>query len=64
MQIAMPTSIGGMLILIVIIAGACALASIGLKQLGWTIPPWVIQVFWVVIVVLVIVFAIRLVLSA
>jgi hypothetical protein len=51
------------LILLVIICGCIALAYIGLGQLGITIPPWVIQVGKVVCVVVVIIFAIKIIAS-
>ncbi len=44
---------------IVIIAGLVALVYIALGQLGVAIPLWVIQVFWVLLVVVVIVAAIK-----
>lgn len=50
-------------IAIVIIAGIVAVATIGLRRLGITIPDWLVQVFWVLVVVFVIVAAIRLLAS-
>jgi hypothetical protein len=51
------------LILIVIIAACVALMYIALRQFGVTIPPWVIQVFWICVVAVVVIFAIRFVAS-
>lgn len=51
-------------IAIVVIAGVVALVYVACRQLGVEIPAWVIQVFWIVVVVLVVVFAIRLIASA
>ena len=46
-------------IAIVIIAAIVALVTIALRQFGVAIPPWVIQVFWVIVVTIVIILAIR-----
>lgn len=48
---------------IIIIAGIIAALFIGLRQLKIEIPGWVIQLFWVIVVVFVIVGAIRLLAS-
>jgi hypothetical protein len=50
-------------IAIVIIAGIIAALFIGLRQLGIAIPGWLVQVFWVLVVVFVIVAAIRILAS-
>ncbi len=55
--------LGDILIAIVVIAACIALVYIALRQFGITIPEWVKQVFWVVVVAIVVIFAIRLVLS-
>ncbi len=59
-----PSSLGAMLIWIVAIAAGCALVGIALRQFGTQIPGWVINVFWIVVVALVVIFAIRLVMGA
>lgn len=51
------------LIAIVVIAAAVALVYIALRQFGITIPPWVINCFWVVVVAFVVVLCIRFVFS-
>lgn len=56
-------SLGSILIAIVVIAACVALVYVALRQFGITIPPWVVQVFWIVVVAIVVIFAIRLVLS-
>lgn len=56
-------SIGHLLIYAVVIAAAVALVVIAFRQFGVQIPPWVVQVFWVLVVAVVVVFAIRFVLS-
>lgn len=57
-------SIASLLIWIVIIAACVALLYIALRQFGITIPPWIVQVFWIIIVALVVVWAIRFLVSA
>ncbi len=48
---------------IIIIAAVIAVMYIALRQFGVGIPPWVIQIFWVVVVAFVAIFAIRLLMS-
>ncbi len=55
--------IGDIAIAIVIIAAVVALVYVALRQFGVSIPPWVQQIFWIVVVAFVVIFAIRLVLS-
>jgi hypothetical protein len=62
-QIAGGYSIGQIAIAVVIVAAVVALVYIALRQFGIAIPEWVVQVFWVLIVAFVIIFAIKLVLS-
>jgi hypothetical protein len=50
-------------IAIVIIAGIAAAVFLALRQLGVAIPAWVIQLFWILVVVFVVVAAIRLLAS-
>ena len=51
------------LIAVVVIAALVALVYVALRQFGVTIPGWVVQVFWIVAVAFVVIFAIRLVAS-
>jgi len=44
---------------VIIVAAVIALVFIALRQFNLTIPPWVVQVFWVIIVAIVIIFAIK-----
>jgi hypothetical protein len=62
-QVAAGYSIGQIAIAVVIVAAVVALVYIALRQFGIQIPDWVVQVFWVLIVAFVIIFAIKLVLS-
>lgn len=55
--------VGSIAILVVVIAAVVALVYIALRQFQVTIPAWVVQVFWVLVVCFVIIFAIRLVLT-
>lgn len=48
---------------VVIIAALIALVWIALAEFNVGVPPWVIKVFWVVVVAAVVIFAIRLVAS-
>lgn len=48
-------------IAIVIIAAIVALVYVALRQFGVSIPAWVQNVFWIVVVAFVIIFAIRIV---
>jgi len=56
-------SIGSIAIAIVIIAAVVALVYIALRQFNVSIPAWVVQVFWVLVVAVVVILAIRFVLS-
>lgn len=56
-------SIGDLAIAIVIIAAVVALVFVALRQFNVSIPAWVVQVFWIVVCAIVVIFAIKLVLS-
>jgi hypothetical protein len=56
-------SLGQLAIFVVIIAAVVALVYVALRQFGITIPPWVVQVFWIIVVAFVVIAAIKLVLS-
>jgi hypothetical protein len=55
--------IGSILIAIVVIAAAVGILFIVLRVFGVTVPPWLVQIFWVVVAAFVAVMAIRFVLS-
>jgi hypothetical protein len=57
----MTWSIEPIAIAVVVIAAICALVYVALRKLNVAIPEWVAQVFWIVVVAFVIVFAIKLV---
>jgi hypothetical protein len=48
-------------ILVVVVAAVVALVYVALRQFGVQIPPWVIQVFWIIVVAFVVILAIKLV---
>jgi hypothetical protein len=48
-------------IAIVVIAAIVALVYVAMRQFGITIPGWIVNVFWIIVVAIVIIFAIRLV---
>ena len=52
------------IILAIVAAGIIGIALIAIRAAGLDIPPWVIQILWIVLVVLVAVVAIRFLLSA
>lgn len=52
-----------MLVAIVVIAAAVALVYVALRQFGVAVPAWVVQVFWIVVIAIVVIAAIRFVLT-
>ncbi len=55
--------IGEFVIWAIIVAGIVAIGVIIMKALGYSPPPWATQIFWVVIMIFVAIFAIRLIMS-
>lgn len=51
------------IILIMVVAGAVAILYIVLRRLGITIPDWVVSIFWVIVVVIVGVAAVKIIWS-
>jgi hypothetical protein len=62
-QLGASYSLAHILIAVVIIAACVALVYIALNQFGIAIPAWVVQVFWILVVACVTIFAIRFLLS-
>ena len=62
-QVVAGYSLGQLAIAVVIIAAVVALVYVALRQFGITIPPWVVQVFWIIVVAFVVIAAIKIVLS-
>lgn len=52
-------SIAEVLIAVVVIAAACALVWVALRQFGIAIPAWAIQCLWICVVAVVVVVCIR-----
>lgn len=61
--LALPGGVAGLAIWIIILAAVVAIVFIATKAMGVTIPGWVIQVFWVVVIAVVCIAAIKLLLS-
>lgn len=53
----------GILKAIVIVAACVAIVYIALRVFGVTIPPWVVQIFWVVVAAVIAIIAIDLIAS-
>ncbi len=49
--------------LIVVIAACIGIVYVALRVFGVTIPPWVVQIFWIVVAAFVAIFAINLIAS-
>lgn len=58
-----PGGIPGMVIWLIVICGVIGIGLVVVRACGIKIPGWVIQIFWIVIVVVVAIFAIKLILS-
>ncbi len=56
-------SIADIAIAVIVIAAIVAIVFIALRQYGVSIPPWIVQVFWVLIAAFVCIFAIRLLMT-
>lgn len=58
-----PNSIGELAIWVVVVAAVVALMYIALREFGISIPGWVVHAFWIVLVAVGIIFAIKLVMG-
>ena len=56
-------SVGSLAVAIVVTAGVCAVVFVVLRKLNISIPDWVVNIFWIVVVVAVGIMAIRLLMS-
>lgn len=63
LALAWPGGIAGAAIAVIIIAAVIAIVYIACRQMGVAIPGWVVQVFWVLVVAVVCIFAIRFLLT-
>lgn len=62
-QVVASYSLIQMLILAIIVAGVVGIAFVAMRQMGVTVPPWFAQIAWIVVVVVVAIFAIKALLS-
>jgi hypothetical protein len=53
-------SLAQIAIAVVVVAAVVALVYVALQQFGVAVPGWVAQVFWILVVAFVVIFAIRL----
>ena len=56
-------TIGEIAIAIIIIGAVVGIVYVALQQFGVAIPPWVVRIFWIVVVAIVAILAIRFLLS-
>lgn len=54
---------GSIAIAVVIIGAVCGIVYVAMRSFGIAIPPWVVNIFWIVVVAFVAIAAIRLVMS-
>lgn len=59
LALSMPGGIAGMAIWIIILAAVVAIVFIACKAMGVAIPGWVINVFWVLVIAAVCIWAIK-----
>ncbi len=52
-----------MAIWIILIAAIAAIVFVALRQMGVAIPPWVVQIFWILVVAVVCIASIKFLLS-
>lgn len=55
----LPKTIGGWAIFLVIIAAICAVVWVAVTAFGIVIPGWVVTIFWILVVAVVVIAAIR-----
>jgi hypothetical protein len=59
-----PGGIAGLAIWIILVAAIAAIVVIACKAMGVAIPPWVVQVFWVLVIAVVCIVAIKFLVGA
>ncbi len=62
-QLASGYSLIQVVIFIIILCGVFGVLFVVMKQTGVQIPPWIMTIFWIVVVCFVAIFAIRLLMS-
>ena len=48
---------------VIIIAALIAICVVAVRGMGLTIPPWAVQIFWIVVIAIVAIVAVKIVLS-
>lgn len=56
-------SIGQIAIAVIVVAAIVAVVYVGLGKMGVAIPPWVVSIFWILVVAFICIAAIRLLMS-
>lgn len=54
-----PGGIGGLAVMVILVAAVVAIVFVACRQMGVAIPAWVIQIFWILIVAVVCIAAIK-----
>lgn len=62
-QVAAGWSIANLIVALIVIAAAIGILFVVLRVAGIAIPAWAVQIFWIVLVAFVAIFAIRLLFS-
>ncbi len=62
-QFAVPGSILYYLIIVIVIAAVIGIVFVALRQFGVSIPPWAVQIFWICVVAVVAIIAIKFVIG-
>lgn len=63
LALTMPGGIAGLAIYIVLIAAVLAIVVIACRAMGVAIPPWAIQVCWIIVIAAVCIWAIKFLMS-
>jgi hypothetical protein len=62
--IAIPGGIAGLAIWVIIVAAIAAIVFVACKAMGVAIPGWVVNVFWIVVIAVVCILAIKFLVGA
>lgn len=64
LAIAIPGGIAGLAVTVIIIAAVVAIVFVACKAMGVSIPGWVVHVFWIVVIAIVCILAIKFLVGA
>jgi hypothetical protein len=64
LALAIPGGIAGLAIWIIIVAAIAAIVFVACKAMGVAIPGWVVNVFWIVVIAVVCILAIKFLVGA